>query len=94
MCRGLHGRLRHVCGYLGWADDEGVGQLIQLGDFHSLGRLDHELVLVGVISEPVQLTRAQLVQLQLVVRISSSSIVLVLVLVLEVWACSNRFVKN
>ena len=87
MCRALHGRLRHVCGYLGWADDEGVGQLIQLGDFHSLGRLDHELVLVGV-------TRAQLVQLQLGVRISSSSIVLVLVLVLEVWACSNRFVKN
>ena len=36
-----------MCGYLGWADDEGVGQLIQLGDFHSLGRLDHELVLVG-----------------------------------------------
>jgi hypothetical protein len=56
-------------GYLGWADDdEGVEQLVQQEDFHSLGRLYPELVLVGVIAELVQQTRSQLIQLQLGVR--------------------------
>ena len=49
-------------------DDEGEEQLVQLEDFHSLDRLGHEFVLVGVMAELVQLTRAQLVQLQLGVR--------------------------
>ena len=35
-----------------WADDSGEGQLVQLGDFHSLGRLDNALV--GLIAELVQ----------------------------------------
>ena len=38
---------------------------MQLEDYHSLSRLGHELVLVWLMPELVQLTRAQLVQLQL-----------------------------
>ena len=41
---------------------------MQLGDFHSLDRLGHKLVLlgeVGVVAELVQLKKAQLAQLQL-----------------------------
>ena len=53
------------CGRLCWHGDEGEGQLVQLGDFHSLERLGHKLVLLGVMTELVQLTTAQLVQLQL-----------------------------
>ena len=51
----------------GWADDDDkrVEQLVHEGGFHSLGRLDHRLVLVGMIAELGQLTRAQLLQLQL-----------------------------
>ena len=39
-----------VCGCLCWPDDEGEEQLVQLEDFHSLGRLGHKLVLIGVIA--------------------------------------------
>ena len=38
---------------------------MQLGDFHSLDRLGHKLVLVGVKAELVQLAGPRLVQLQL-----------------------------
>jgi hypothetical protein len=55
------GRLQWVCGRL-------CGQLVQLGDYHSLGRLGHKLVLVGVVevvAELVQLAWAQLAHLHL-----------------------------
>ena len=43
----------------------GEEQLVQLGVFHSLYRLGHELVLVGVKVELVRLPGARLAQLQL-----------------------------
>ena len=58
-------QLWQVCGYLGWPDDQGEGQLIQLEDFNSQGRLDQKLVLVGAMAELFQLNLAQIVQLQL-----------------------------
>ena len=61
-CRGACGQHQHVCGYLGWPDDEGEEQLVQLEEFHSPGRLDHELVLVGAMAELIQLTLEHLVQ--------------------------------
>ena len=48
--------------YVGiWSDGERVEQLAQLVYFQSLGSLDSELVLVGVMAELVQLSSAQLV---------------------------------
>ena len=59
------GQLQGVCGRLSWSGGGGEEQLVQLGDFRSLDRLGHELVLVGVKAELVQLAGPRLVQLQL-----------------------------
>jgi hypothetical protein len=45
-----------------WGGEE---QLVQLGDFHSLHRLGHKLVLIGVKAELVQQAGPRLAQLQL-----------------------------
>ena len=52
-------------GLLCWPDDHREEQHVQLEDFHSLGRLGHKLVLVGVKAELVQQAGPRLAQLQL-----------------------------
>ena len=44
------GRLQGVCGRLRWTGGGGEEQLVQLGDFHSLDRLGHKLVLKSIFS--------------------------------------------
>ena len=48
-----------MCGCLSWPDDEGEEDLVQLEDFHSLGRLGNILVLVWVMAEVQLGVRAQ-----------------------------------
>ena len=59
------GRPQGVCGHLRWLGGGGEEQLVQQGDFHSLDRLGHKLVLVGVKAELVQQAGPRLAQLQL-----------------------------